>query len=522
MSSNSVELIGYYGGDEIHSLSAWTSTKRELTDEKLGRIGVLLKMLATNGHHCYDRETQILTKNGWKYFRDITTTDEVAAVNITDGTVQFEVPEKIHCDDYNDQMYYVAGQQVDLCVTKGHRMVVSQKRCPKEGFGKYEFQLSQHVYGKTRKYLKAAQNQNITRLSTNYGRLIGFFVGDGSIDSRHTISFHLNKKRKINYLSSLDLEVRKLSHNKYSITQKDLGLWFQENCYDKFGNKKLPDEYLEYSQEDFNAIIDGLKNSDGSVKRNTFVYSTTSSLLKDQLLAFAAINNHSFGVYTTYHDNNNWSTLYRLNFSDRISPEVAISQKNRGNTYRDSWQGYNNKVYCVTVSTGAVIVKRNDKVVVSGNTPFEKSMLHFLVKCDTASHIHLIKHRIGVSINAESARYKELKEDQFYIPNDWSDQEKKFYENVCLESYRHYHATLKRLIDAGFDKKRAKESARFYLPYGNQLLMDVSFNFRSFMHFQGLRNSEHAQLEIRDIAREMLDLVRDIGVFNLSLDAFGY
>jgi thymidylate synthase (FAD) len=156
------------------------------------------------------------------------------------------------------------------------------------------------------------------------------------------------------------------------------------------------------------------------------------------------------------------------------------------------------------------------------HTPFEKSMLHFLVKCDTASHIHLIKHRIGVSINAESARYKELKEDQFYIPNDWSDQEKKFYENVCLESYRHYHATLKRLIDAGFDKKRAKESARFYLPYGNQLLMDVSFNFRSFMHFQGLRNSEHAQSEIRDIAREMLDLVRDIGVFNLSLDAFGY
>jgi thymidylate synthase ThyX len=53
------------------------------------------------------------------------------------------------------------------------------------------------------------------------------------------------------------------------------------------------------------------------------------------------------------------------------------------------------------------------------HTPFEKSYIHFLVTCDTASHIHLIKHRVGVSINAESARYKELKEDKYLVPEDW-------------------------------------------------------------------------------------------------------
>ncbi len=52
-------------------------------------------------------------------------------------------------------------------------------------------------------------------------------------------------------------------------------------------------------------------------------------------------------------------------------------------------------------------------------TPFEKGMVHFLVNCDIASHIHLLKHRIS-SINAESARYKELKEDKYYIPEDWT------------------------------------------------------------------------------------------------------
>ena len=45
-------------------------------------------------------------------------------------------------------------------------------------------------------------------------------------------------------------------------------------------------------------------------------------------------------------------------------------------------------------------------------TPFEKGILHFLVDTDIASHIHLLKHRIA-SLNAESARYKELTEDKY-------------------------------------------------------------------------------------------------------------
>jgi hypothetical protein len=47
---NTVELVGWYGSDEVHALSAWTSTSRDLTEEKHGRIPALLKMLAENGH----------------------------------------------------------------------------------------------------------------------------------------------------------------------------------------------------------------------------------------------------------------------------------------------------------------------------------------------------------------------------------------------------------------------------------------------------------------------------------------
>ena len=60
------------------------------------------------------------------------------------------------------------------------------------------------------------------------------------------------------------------------------------------------------------------------------------------------------------------------------------------------------------------------------HTPFEKSSLHFLVDTDIASHIHIIKHRVGVSVNGESARYKEIKEDKYLIPSDWGDIESNF------------------------------------------------------------------------------------------------
>lgn len=155
------------------------------------------------------------------------------------------------------------------------------------------------------------------------------------------------------------------------------------------------------------------------------------------------------------------------------------------------------------------------------HTPFEKSMLHFLVTVDTATHIHLIKHRIGVSINGESARYKELKEDKIHVPVDWPADEQEAFRRFAAEATAQYHAALARLTPT-LGRKRAKETARFYLPYANQTVMDVSFNFRSFMHFQGLRNNEHAQAEVRAIAAEMLRLVRETGAFNLSLEGFGW
>ena len=155
-------------------------------------------------------------------------------------------------------------------------------------------------------------------------------------------------------------------------------------------------------------------------------------------------------------------------------------------------------------------------------TPFEKSSFHFLVTVDQATHIHLLKHRIGVSINGESARYKELKEDKYYVPFDWSSDWKGRLEVYTEMGNSLYHQALEELTPV-MGRKRAKESARFFKTFNSQIDMDIMFNFRSFVHFQRLRNSEHAQVEVRALAQRMLDLVQTIdgNPFKHTLEAFG-
>ena len=176
------------------------------------------------------------------------------------------------------------------------------------------------------------------------------------------------------------------------------------------------------------------------------------------------------------------------------------------------------------------------------HTPFEKSTLHFLVTVDQATHIHLLKHRIGVSINGESARYKELKEDKYYLPEDWEGLvvESQLYddggwdgprnkmidwqerlESFAEEANKLYHECLAELSPV-LGRKRAKESARFFKTMNSQITMDISFNWRSFAHFLNLRNSEHAQVEVRELAQEMLQQVKNIegNPFELTIKAF--
>jgi len=168
-------------------------------------------------------------------------------------------------------------------------------------------------------------------------------------------------------------------------------------------------------------------------------------------------------------------------------------------------------------------------------SPFERGLVEFNVTADQASHVHIIKHR-HASVNGESARYKELKEDKYYLPEDWRnikisdsgealstvmDEWHERLEEYTIEGNRLYHACLKDLTPV-LGRKRAKESARFFKTYNSQITLSVMMNMSCFENFVKLRKSPEAQLEIREISTTMLEQVANIDgePFKYTLEAW--
>ena len=170
-------------------------------------------------------------------------------------------------------------------------------------------------------------------------------------------------------------------------------------------------------------------------------------------------------------------------------------------------------------------------------SPLEHNSMTFFVQAPIFVFRELVRHRIGVSLNEESGRYREL-EPVFYVP-DWNrdlvqegkpgaymftpgsvDQHKIVTEatkRACLEAYAAY----REMLDAGV----AREVARGVLPVATYSSMYVTMNARSLMHFLSLRTKHpesaypsFPQREIEMVAERMEEVWA--GLMPLTWEAF--
>lgn len=331
--------------------------------------------LAKHGHNCYDPETEVLTEDGWTLWPNLKPGTRVMAVDPSNQTCWLEEPQALTSEPYTGRMYSVSGQAVDLVVTPNHNMVVSS-RTHGGGWSPWRLQTAAETYSRPVRYLSSALRLDAQVVPETFGlsehafgQIIGFFVGDGH-GKGSRVSFHLKKKRKIQYLDKFSH--RKLSSNTYALNNQELSKYLSDHCYVS-GRKVLPDGHQHWSPSVIAGVLDGLKNSDGSVKRETWTYSSTSKTLVDQIQALLNTRGLVGNITVTRKslDNPRWADLYRLNVSKRTTPRVEIGQSTRSRSCSEEWIDYSGIVYCATVSTGALMVRRNGKVVVSGNSPME-------------------------------------------------------------------------------------------------------------------------------------------------------
>ena len=123
-----------YSSSDIETLmNGLTSEKIETFIKKLTELGhqsPLEHCTFTFGiegvsRACYDDKTEVLTNNGWKLFKDLTQDDMVFTRN-EDGYAEFQKPIDYITYKYNGEMYHYKSQNVDLCVTPNHNLLMKK------------------------------------------------------------------------------------------------------------------------------------------------------------------------------------------------------------------------------------------------------------------------------------------------------------------------------------------------------------------------------------------------------------
>ncbi len=139
----------------------------------------------------------------------------------------------------------------------------------------------------------------------------------------------------------------------------------------------------------------------------------------------------------------------------------------------------------------------------------------------------ITRHRIA-SFSVKSQRYVMENQFAYVTPPEIAEcpEAKEFFDDVMEEIQKKYDRLTEilqknhyeRMIGEGLDEKTALrqseklaiEDARFVLPNGCETKMIVTMNARSLYNFFRLRCCTRAQWEIRELATQMLQLVREV------------
>lgn len=148
----------------------------------------------------------------------------------------------------------------------------------------------------------------------------------------------------------------------------------------------------------------------------------------------------------------------------------------------------------------------------------EHSVWNFIITGVSRSFTHeLVRHRAGFGYSQLSQRYVDESVADFVEPDCIADDPKLHDAwTAAVAQAQQAYVTLVEALQEKFasmeDKtlrrKLARQAARSVLPNATETKIFVTANARALRHFIELRCNEHAEVEIRTVAGQMLDILR--------------
>lgn len=335
------------------------------------------RMIASQ--HCYAAGSEVLTEIGWIPW-DVYKGEKVAVVNPSGSFRGFETPSRVLKHKYSGKFYYYPS--LGLKVTEGHRMYGLFRESKNDFYNSTSYntfvcnQSYKDNNGRDKtlgeRMFKVPKHCTKPIYSNPFYELVGFWLGDGCYQPQtvNKLVFHLKKDRKIQYLKDLCEELGYSfeigADNHYKVCHPNIGKDFNSLFY-KDG-KTIPPMYMSSDPVAVKSIINGLINSDGSVGVNTktITYTSTSFSIIHWLL-----NTGSIGGFTVSNlklcnwDNLKHNPVFQVFLLDT---DYTINNDSRNPDSKVIITEETQEVYCVTVSTGLILVRGGNGVTsICGN-----------------------------------------------------------------------------------------------------------------------------------------------------------
>lgn len=344
---------------------------------------------------CYDDQTEVLTKKGWKLFKDIKKDDEIITLNKR-GFIEYQYPTDIISLDTHKKILLIKNQTLDIAVTLNHNMYgieANKYRNGKMDFGfvrakdlpgqfviprtagwnghyKKSFRIPSvkisHYEGRS---IKHKDSDNIILDMNDWIKFLGFYIAEGSCSKGYRISLSCikNKKDVKKMLSRLPFKLKE-TKTEFIIYNKQL--WNYLVNLGKAPEKYIPEFVKSLSQKQIKYFLDWYGKGDANINNGFRIFYTSSKILADDIqelllkigrLGIIKKRTRKGKIWIKDH----WTKINHPQYEvlERIKKSVSWIDK------RDmEIVDYNKKVYCVTVPNHTLYVRKNGKPYFCGNT----------------------------------------------------------------------------------------------------------------------------------------------------------
>ncbi len=356
----------------------------------------------------FDQQTEVLTENGWKLFKNVNEKEKIATLNQENHELEYKHTANFQEFDFNGKMYSFSGRDINFLVTQNHDMYFStatnKHNPPGWKLMKADNLLKvlqvakgvDHWNGKDPEYFQVGENKIPIDI---WAEFLGYYLSEGSctfykwIPGDNAIKCKDNIKSMNQYIvcihqtpgtdkyKKMEIGMNKIpfgffkTDDGWRCGSKDL---YYEVCnYGKFAHlKRVPDYAKNFTRKTSKILYDGLMLGDGTISKgktgDKLCYYTSSPGLADDFQQLLLRVGYAGDVSWTDRIGREVKTNPpRSNVTRYIEYRVGIKKfelkQGNYNTWNRKEVDYNGKIYRLDLENQVIYVRRNGRAAWCGS-----------------------------------------------------------------------------------------------------------------------------------------------------------